>query len=100
MQHRGSTPDGVVDHLRADAGLIERLVHERVSAHPFAVVPGVHALGDDIGLFFVSADQPAVSLERQDVTNHEPQFVMHLDGALVGGASLKADEFLAIAKAA
>ncbi len=41
-------------------------------------------VGDDIGLFFVSADQPAVTLERQDVTNHEPQFVMHLDGALVG----------------
>jgi alkylation response protein AidB-like acyl-CoA dehydrogenase len=41
-------------------------------------------VGDDIGLFFVSADQPAVTLERQDVTNHEPQFVVHLDGALVG----------------
>jgi alkylation response protein AidB-like acyl-CoA dehydrogenase len=41
-------------------------------------------VGDDIGLFFVSADQPAVSLERQAVTNHEPQFVMHLDGATVG----------------
>ena len=31
-----------------------------------------------------TADQPAVTLERQEVTNHEPQFVMHLDGALVG----------------
>jgi alkylation response protein AidB-like acyl-CoA dehydrogenase len=41
-------------------------------------------VGDDIGLFFVAADQPGVTLERQDVTNHEPQFVMHLDGALVG----------------
>ena len=41
-------------------------------------------VGDDIGLFFVDADQPAVTLERQEVTNHEPQFVMHLDGALVG----------------
>ncbi len=41
-------------------------------------------VGDDIGLFFVSADQPAVTLERQDVTNHEPQFVVHLDGAMVG----------------
>ena len=41
-------------------------------------------VGDDIGLFLVSADQPAITLERQDVTNHEPQFVMHLDGALVG----------------
>jgi acyl-CoA dehydrogenase len=41
-------------------------------------------VGDDIGLFFVSAGQPAVTLERQDVTNHEPQFVMHLDGAHVG----------------
>lgn len=41
-------------------------------------------VGDDVGLFLVSADQPAVTLERQDVTNHEPQFVMHLDGALVG----------------
>jgi alkylation response protein AidB-like acyl-CoA dehydrogenase len=43
-------------------------------------------VGDDIGLFFVAADQPAVSLERQEVTNHEPQFVMHLDGALVDDA--------------
>ena len=41
-------------------------------------------VGDDIGLFFVDARQPAVTLERQEVTNHEPQFVMHLDGALVG----------------
>jgi acyl-CoA dehydrogenase len=41
-------------------------------------------VGADIGLFLVSADQPAVTLERQDVTHHEPQFVMHLDGALVG----------------
>ncbi|MGZ6996815.1 MAG: acyl-CoA dehydrogenase family protein [Acidimicrobiia bacterium] len=41
-------------------------------------------VGDDVGLFFVSADQPAVRLERQDVMNHEPQFVMHLDGARVG----------------
>ena len=40
-------------------------------------------VGDDIGLFFVPVDQPGVSLERQDVTNHEPQFVMHLDGATV-----------------
>lgn len=41
-------------------------------------------VGDDIGLFFVSADQPAVTLERQEVMDHEPEFVMHLDGALVG----------------
>jgi alkylation response protein AidB-like acyl-CoA dehydrogenase len=41
-------------------------------------------VGDDIGLFFVATDQPAVTLERQEITNHEPQFVMHLDGALVG----------------
>ena len=41
-------------------------------------------VGDDIGLFLVDPNQPAVSLERQEVTNHEPQFVMHLDGALVG----------------
>ena len=40
-------------------------------------------VGDDIGLFFVKVDQPGVSLERQDTTNHEPQFVMHLDGATV-----------------
>ncbi len=40
-------------------------------------------VGDDIGLFLVSTDQPAVTLARQDVTNHEPQFVMHLDGATV-----------------
>jgi 3-oxocholest-4-en-26-oyl-CoA dehydrogenase beta subunit len=40
-------------------------------------------VGDDIGLFFVATDQPGVTLERQDVTNHEPWFVMHLDGATV-----------------
>ena len=40
-------------------------------------------VGDDIGLFFVKVDQPGVTLERQDTTNHEPQFVMHLDGATV-----------------
>ncbi|MBK5289584.1 MAG: acyl-CoA/acyl-ACP dehydrogenase [Acidimicrobiia bacterium] len=40
-------------------------------------------VGDDIGMFLVKVDQPGVSLERQDVTNHEPQFVMHLDGATV-----------------
>jgi acyl-CoA dehydrogenase len=43
-------------------------------------------VGDDVGLFFVSADQPGVTLERQDVTNHEPQFVVHLDGATVDDA--------------
>ena len=43
-------------------------------------------VGDDIGLFFVATDQPGVSLERQEVTNHEPQFVMHLDGATVEDA--------------
>ena len=43
-------------------------------------------VGDDIGMFFVKADQPGVSLERQDTTNHEPQFVMHLDGATVEDA--------------
>ena len=41
-------------------------------------------VGDDIGLFFVARPARGVTLERQDVTNHEPQFVMHLDGALVG----------------
>ena len=43
-------------------------------------------VGDDIGLFFVKVDQPGVSLDRQDTTNHEPQFVMHLDGAMVEDA--------------
>ncbi len=38
-------------------------------------------VGGDIGLFLVSTDQPGVTLERQEVTNHEPQFVMHLEGA-------------------
>ncbi|MEP6626195.1 MAG: acyl-CoA dehydrogenase family protein [Acidimicrobiia bacterium] len=40
-------------------------------------------VGDDIGLFFVATDQAGVTLERQEVTNHEPQFVLHLDGATV-----------------
>lgn len=43
-------------------------------------------VGDDIGLFFVATDQPGVTLERQDTTNHEPQFVMHLNGATVEDA--------------
>lgn len=43
-------------------------------------------VGDDVGLFFVALDQPGVTLERQDTTNHEPQFVMHLDGATVEDA--------------
>lgn len=41
-------------------------------------------VGDDVGLFLVDPQQPAVSLERQEVMDHEPEFVMHLDGALVG----------------
>lgn len=40
-------------------------------------------VGDDVGMFFVAVDQPGVTLERQETTNHEPQFVMHLDGATV-----------------
>lgn len=43
-------------------------------------------VGDEIGLFFVATDQPGVTLERQDTTNHEPQFVMHLNGATVDDA--------------
>lgn len=43
-------------------------------------------VGDDIGLFFVATDQPGVTLERQETTNHEPQFVMQLNGATVDDA--------------
>jgi alkylation response protein AidB-like acyl-CoA dehydrogenase len=55
-------------------------------AHVAARVLVPARVGDDLGLFFVDCDQPGVALERQDVTNHEPQFVMHLDGATVEDA--------------
>ncbi|MSO38028.1 MAG: acyl-CoA dehydrogenase [Acidimicrobiia bacterium] len=43
-------------------------------------------VGEDIGLFFVAVDQPGVTLTRQTTPNHEPQFVMELDGAVVEDA--------------
>jgi acyl-CoA dehydrogenase len=41
-------------------------------------------VGDDIGLFYVAPDLSGVTLERQQTMNHEPQFVVKLDGAQVG----------------
>lgn len=43
-------------------------------------------VGDEIGMFFVAVDAPGVTLERQETMSHEPQFVMHLDGAAVEDA--------------
>ena len=40
-------------------------------------------VGEDVGMFLVAVDQPGVTIDRQDTTNHEPQFVMHLNGATV-----------------
>jgi 3-oxocholest-4-en-26-oyl-CoA dehydrogenase beta subunit len=43
---------------------------------------------DGIGLFLVPANTPGITLVRQEIMNHEPQFEMRLDGVRVGSDAL------------
>jgi alkylation response protein AidB-like acyl-CoA dehydrogenase len=52
-------------------------------AHVAAGILVPAKVGADIGMFNVAPDAPGVTLERQQAMNHEPQFVMKLDGARV-----------------
>lgn len=44
------------------------------------------SVGDDVGLFFVELIAAGVTLARQETQDHEPQFVVTLDGAAVDDA--------------
>ncbi|MFP6655041.1 MAG: acyl-CoA dehydrogenase family protein [Myxococcota bacterium] len=63
-----------------------RLTGEKVCV-PYAATANqilVSATGDEgLGLFLVSPEAPGVSLNRQETTAHEPQFVVKFEKALV-----------------
>ncbi|HYL51303.1 MAG TPA: acyl-CoA dehydrogenase family protein [Acidimicrobiia bacterium] len=48
------------------------------------LVVGPARAGDNVGLFLVPANAPGITLMRQEIMNHEPQFEMRLDGVHVG----------------
>src|SRR5438105_1382217 len=52
------------------------------AAAELVVVPA--RAGDNVGLFLVPANAPGITLVRQEIMNHEPQFEMRLDGVHVG----------------
>lgn len=80
------TPADEPQTIAARSGDGWRLTGEKVNvphASSAAVVLVPARVGDDIGLFLVAPDGAGVTLERQDTMNHEPQFVMRLDGVEV-----------------
>lgn len=48
-------------------------------------------VGSDVGLFFVRPQSPGVTLERQETMDHEPVFVLTLDGVEVDDSSRLGD---------
>jgi len=68
--------------------VVERRLHGVKLAVPVADAAAAVVVSADAGLFLVDPHDPGVTLERQEVTNHEPRFLMTLDGApaeLLGG---------------
>jgi alkylation response protein AidB-like acyl-CoA dehydrogenase len=67
-----------------------RITGEKVnvpSAHIAAGILVPARVGTDVGLFHVSPEADGLTLERQETMNHEPQFVVKLDGAQVSDAA-------------
>lgn len=97
-QLAGSLPDGAADFVvayepvwaigtgltptPADVSAMHRFVREQLTAR-------FGAAGNDVRILYGGSVKPANAKELLTIDN--------VDGALIGGASLKADEFLAIA---
>jgi alkylation response protein AidB-like acyl-CoA dehydrogenase len=67
-----------------------RLTGEKVNvpqAHISAGILVPARVGEDVGLFLVWPKGEGITLERQETMNHEPQFVVKLDGAQVSDAA-------------
>ncbi len=56
------------------------------TAAELVVVPA--RVGDDVGLFLVPTNAPGITLVRQEIMDHEPQFEMRLDGVHAGADAL------------
>jgi alkylation response protein AidB-like acyl-CoA dehydrogenase len=52
------------------------------SAAELVVIPA--RVDDDVALFLVPMNSTGITLERQQIMNHEPLFELHLDGVRVG----------------
>ncbi len=76
-----ATPDG--DGWRLDG--VKGSVPGAAAAE-LIVVPA--KVGDGVGMFLVPASASGLTLERQEVMNHEPLFELHLDGVKVGADAL------------
>jgi len=77
-----------LDPLAPATRVVERRLHGVKLAVPVADAAAAVVVSADAGLFLVDPHDPGVTLERQEVTNHEPRFLMTLDGApaeLLGG---------------
>jgi alkylation response protein AidB-like acyl-CoA dehydrogenase len=67
-----------------------RITGEKVnvpSAHIAAGILVPARVGTDVGVFLVSPTADGVTLERQETMNHEPQFVLKLNGVEVSDAA-------------
>ncbi len=67
-----------------------KLTGEKVNvpqAHISAGILVPARVGEDVGLFLVWPKGEGITLERQETMNHEPQFVVKLDGAPVSDAA-------------
>jgi acyl-CoA dehydrogenase len=80
------TPADDPQTVAQSAGDGWRITGEKVCV-PFAATARVilvpARVGEDVGLFLVAPDAAGVTLARQETMNHEPQFVMKLDGVEV-----------------
>jgi alkylation response protein AidB-like acyl-CoA dehydrogenase len=72
-----ATPDGDGWRLDGSKGSVPG-----AAAAELVLVPA--RVGDGVGLFVVPSNATGVTLERQEVMNHEPLFEMRLDGVKVG----------------
>jgi len=67
-----------------------RVTGEKVNVPQAHIADGILVparVGQDIGLFLVAPNAKGVTLERQETMNHEPQFVVRLDGVEVSDAA-------------
>jgi acyl-CoA dehydrogenase len=84
------TPADEPQTIAAKSGDGWRITGEKVnvpSAHIAAGILVPARVGEDIGLFLVSPQADGVTLERQETMNHEPQFVVKLNGVEVSDAA-------------
>ena len=84
------TPAAEPQTLAERAGDSWKLTGEKVNVPQAHIAAGILVparVGEDIGLFLVAPTADGVTLERQETMNHEPQFVVRLDGVTVSDAA-------------